>query len=176
MNLSLTEFLRQLSQNHLKILDYQRHRGIEIERTGIVDEKWIYVIFNDKINVVLNKRLNHYSVWRKSDEVWRPDYTGHSPRKKSTMFLDRFSYNGIGMLILVQCNSVKYVELLDQHLWPVIAEEFPKGGWIFQEDNCPVHLSMRTIHWKAENNTKTYVTEYVWRKIKVKRRKRLREI
>ena len=71
------------------------------------------------------------------------------------MFWDRFSYNGIGMLILVQCNSVKYVELLDQHLWPVIAEEFPNGGWIFQEDNCLVHLSVRTIHWKAKNNTET---------------------
>ena len=86
MNLSLAEFLRQLSQNHLKSLDYQRHRGIEIERTGTVDEKWKYVTFNDKTNVVLNKRPNHYSVWRKSDEVWRPDYAGHSPRKNQLCF------------------------------------------------------------------------------------------
>ena len=55
------------------------------------------------------------------------------------------------------CNidSGKYIQEPDQHLWPLIAKEFPNGGWTFQEDNCPVHVSRQTIHWKTENNIET---------------------
>ena len=38
-------------------------------------------------------------------------------------------------------DSEKYIEVYDQHLWPVIAKEFPNRGWIFQENNC------RTNSW-----------------------------
>ena len=73
------------------------------------------------------------------------------------MFWGCISYNGTGTLTPVQGNidSGKYIEVLDQHLWPLIAKEFPNGGWTFQEDNCPVHVSRQTIHWKTENNIET---------------------
>ena len=60
----------------------------------------------------------------------------------SAMFLGCISYNGTGTLTPVQGNidSGKYIEVLDQHLWPVITKEYPNGDWVFQEDNCPVHV------------------------------------
>ena len=116
-------------------------------------------------------------------------YCGHSPRKNvSAMFWGCISYNGIGTLTPVDGNidSEKYIEVLDQHLWPVIAKEFLNGGWMFQEDNCQVHVSRRTNSWKTENNIETLpwpsqsldinVIENVWRTIKVKLGKRLGEI
>ena len=61
-----------------------------------------------------------------------------------------------------------------------------KRGWIYQEDNCPVHVSRQTIHWKTENNIETLpwpsqspdinIIENVWRTIKVQLGKRLGEI
>ena len=157
-----------------------------------VDEKWKYILFSDETKVVLDKDRKIY-VWRKSDEAWRPEclglYSCHSPRKNvSAMFWGCISYNGIGTLTPVQGNidSGKYIEVLDQHLWPVIAKEFPNGGWTFQEDNCPVHVSRQTIHWKTENNIETLpwpsqspdfnIIENVWRTIKVQLGKRLGEI
>ena len=73
------------------------------------------------------------------------------------MFWGCISYNGIGKLTQVQGNieSGKYIEVLGQHLWPVIAKEVPKGGWTFQENNCLVHVSRQTLHWKTENNIET---------------------
>ena len=61
-----------------------------------------------------------------------------------------------------------------------------KRGWVFQEDNGPVHVSRQTIHWKTENNIETLpwpsqspdinIIENVWRTIKVQLGKRLSEI
>jgi hypothetical protein len=47
-------------------------------------------------------------------------------------------------------NSSKYVELIDQYLWPVMAKHFQNNDWIFQEDNCPAHVSKQTQDWKAQ--------------------------
>ena len=67
------------------------------------------------------------------------------------------SYYGINTLTPVEGNidSGKYIEVLDQHLWPVIAKEFPNGGWTFQDDNCLVHVSRQTVPGKTENNIET---------------------
>ena len=160
-------------------------------RNWTVDEKWKQIRVM-KTKVVLDQDRKVY-IWRKSDEAWRPEclgmYSGHSPRKNvSAMFWGCITFNGIGTLTPVEGNidSEKYIEVLDQHLWPVIAKEFPNGGWIFQEDNCPMHVSRRTNNWKAENNIETLQwpsqspdtnsIENVWRTIKVKLGKRLGEI
>ena len=75
----------------------------------------------------------------KSDESWRPKclglYSSHFPQNNvSAMFWGCISYNGIGTLTPVQGNidSEKYSEVLDQHLWPVIAKEFPNGARHFK--------------------------------------------
>ena len=193
----------------LKRLEYERHRVKKTttiseknrkarvlwcreKKNWTVDEKWQHIIFSDETKVVLDKDRKVY-IWRKSDEAWRPEclgmYSGHSPRKNvSAMFWGCITYNGIGTLTSVEgyIDSEKYIEVLDQHLWPVIAKEFPNGGWIFQEDNCPVHVSRRTNSWKTENDIETLpwpsqspdinVIENVWRTIKVKLGKRLGEI
>jgi hypothetical protein len=48
---------------------------------------------------------------------------------------------GPGTLCKVQgnINAQKYINILDNHLWPVIARHFPANNCIFQDDNGPVH-------------------------------------
>ena len=108
------------------------------KKNWTVDEKWKQIIFSDETKVILDKDRKVF-IWRKSDEAWRPEclgmYSGHSPRKNvSAMFWGCISYNGIGTLTPVDGNidSEKYIEVLDQHLWPVIAKEFPNGAGYFR--------------------------------------------
>jgi hypothetical protein len=49
----------------------------------------------------------------------------------------------------------KYISVLDDNLWPVIARHFSNQRWIFQEDNAPGHVSIRTNQWKEENDIHT---------------------
>ena len=79
-------------------------------------------------------------------------------------------------------NSVKYIETLDNHLWPVVAKNFGNIAWIFQKDNTPCRVSRQCNAWKADNNIPILpwpaqspdinVIENVWRvlKIHIKRR------
>jgi hypothetical protein len=90
------------------------------------------------------------------------------------------TYKGVGTLEPVFGNIVseKYIECLDQNLWPVIARNFQEGGYIFQEDNAPLHTSRKTTLWKNYNNIRCMswssqspdinIIENFWRTFKIK--------
>ena len=108
-----------------------------------LNNHWKSVIFSDETQVKTNSQ-SRVSVWRKPDEVWRPECLGQrGGRCLSVMFWGCVTYHGVGTLepVLGNIDSEKYilVECLDQNVWPVIAKNFPDGGYIFLEDNAPVH-------------------------------------
>ena len=41
-------------------------------------------------------------------------------------------------------NSLKYQEILEDNLWPVLARHFPRNGYFFQDDHAPVFRSRST--------------------------------
>lgn len=96
------------------------------------------------------------------------------------MFWGCISYDGIGVIVPVDgnLNSTKYIELLDFHLWPVIAKVFGNRPFIFQDDNATPHCSRQTNTWKQENGIQKFnwpaqspdlnIIENVWRCIKIK--------
>ena len=104
------------------------------------------------------------------------------------MFWGCITYHGIGTFTEVQgnINSRKYIEVLDNQLWPVLARHFPTDDYLFQEDNAPVHTSRETKRWKTENNIKTMtwpsqspdinIIENVWRTIKIRLQRDVHEI
>jgi hypothetical protein len=47
--------------------------------------------------------------------------------------------------------AIKYQNILEDHLWPVVAQHFPQGGYIFQDDNAPVHRARSTVTYKIQN-------------------------
>jgi hypothetical protein len=63
--------------------------------------------------------------------------------KFSVMFWGCISYYGIGTLtpVVGNLNSEKYINILDDNLWTVIAQHFPTSPYIFQVDNalCAKH-------------------------------------
>lgn len=63
-------------------------------------------------------------------------------------------WNGVGTLVKVDgiINAHKYEQVLDNHLWPVIARHFPDNSYIFQDDNARVHRAGTISLYKVKNN------------------------
>jgi hypothetical protein len=36
-------------------------------------------------------------------------------------------------------NAAKYIEILEDNLWPIIVRHYTEENYIFQDDNAPVH-------------------------------------
>ena len=104
------------------------------------------------------------------------------------MFWGCISYYGVGTLKVVNgnMNSDKYIEVLDECLWPVVARHFANRRWTFQEDNAPCHVSLRSNLWKQDNNVNTLpwpaqspdinIIENVWKVLKHRVQRRTNEI
>ena len=118
------------------------------------------MIFSDETQVKIDSQ-QRVSVLRKSDEVWRLGQRGNT--SVSAMFWGCLTYDGVGTLDAIQgnINSEKYIDCLDRNLWPVIAKIFPTGGYIFQEDNAPVHTSKKSSQWKNENSIPVSMSIFV---------------
>ena len=53
------------------------------------------------------------------------------------------TYSGVGKLLPItgNMNSEKYINTLDEFLWPVVTKQFGNSPFIFQDDNAPCHAS-----------------------------------
>jgi hypothetical protein len=77
----------------------------------------------------------------------------------SVMIWGCISWYGPGTLCKVQdnINAQKYINILDNHLWPVIARHFPAHNYVFQDDNAPVHRAHVEQEYKHANNIRGMV-------------------
>ena len=67
-----------------------------------------------------------------------------------------YMFNGIGTLCKVdgKINAQKYVDILEDNIWPVIARHFSRNNYLFQDDNAPVHQAAVTRQYCAANGLK----------------------
>ena len=107
-----------------------------------------------KYRLVLTK--TNY-VWRKKVERLHLDCVVVVPNKDgnvkfSAMFWGCITYFGVGTLTPVgwNINSEKYISILVDNVWPVVAWHFANNPWTLQEDNAPCHASQQTTAWKTE--------------------------
>ena len=66
-------------------------------------------------------------------------------------------WEGVGTLTKVcgNINSEKYVSIIDENIWPVIARHFPDNNYLNQDDNAPVHRSRPLFHLSVSAYTHT---------------------
>ena len=157
-----------------------------------IDNYWKKVIFSDKTQVILGKDRKVY-IWRKDNEKWLPTCLGEhgdpNPHvRASVMFWGCITYDGVGTLVPVDgnINSQKYVDILEDNLWPVVAKGFANSPWIFQDDNATHHGSRYTMQCKQRNQIPTMmwpaqspdinIIENVWRKMKILLQQRVHDI
>ena len=106
-----------------------------------VERDWSRVIFSDESKIIVGEN-NRVFAWRKPGEEWLPQC--HSPgcnAKMSLMIWGCITFNNVGTLTTVNgnINAAKYIEILEDNLWPVIVRHYPEENNIFQDNNTPVH-------------------------------------
>ena len=124
------------------------------KRNWTVDSHWRKYIYTDESQIVARTN-NCIDVWRKGAEVNRSDLVCRpSLHKVIVMIWGYLSFSGIGTLTDVKgnINFQIYIDVLENNLWPVIARYFADTGYVFQDDNAPVHRARITENYKQENN------------------------
>lgn len=51
------------------------------------------------------------------------------------------TFDGVGTVTVLDgnINAQKYINIIDEQLWPVIARHFSRNNYIFQDDNAPIN-------------------------------------
>jgi hypothetical protein len=95
--------------------------------------------FSDESQIVIGSD-NRVYIWRRSDEVFRPEYISPVKNKKLTVMVWYYiTYHGVSTLTRVEgnINSKKYIEIMENNPWSEIARHIPDNSYIFQDDNAP---------------------------------------
>jgi len=105
--------------------------------------RWKRVLFSDESPYVLrfNRRRR---VWRRPGEKYLAAcLKGTVKHDKKIMVWGCFAAHGVGRLYRVQgiLEQFQYAHIIDHEMMPSAQNLFPRGEWIFQEDNDPKHTS-----------------------------------
>ena len=111
-------------------------------RNWTVDQ-WRRVLFSDESPYVLryNRRKR---CWRRAGEKFsRKCCIGTVKHDQKIMVWGCFASHGVGRLYLVdgKLEQFQYAHILEDEMMPSAQNLFPRGYWIFQEDNDPKHTS-----------------------------------
>jgi hypothetical protein len=123
------------------------------------EEEWKTIIWSDESKFELFKGDGRRWVWRRPHEKYDPECL--IPTFKSgqdgIMVWGCFTYNGLGPLVRLEgrINAVAYIDVLDNHLLPLLDDLGDEEDYIFQEDNAPIHTARVTTEWKDDNNIET---------------------
>ena len=61
--------------------------------------------------------------------------------KFSLMIWGCVTFNGEGTITVVDgnINAQNNIDIIDEHLWPVVARYFLRNNYTFQDDNAPIY-------------------------------------
>ena len=134
-----------------------RIKRIEFARThkNWITEDWKKVIFSDESQFVISDN-NKVKVWRRAGEKYNKTHQLEDPQQKAirVMVWGCITEAGVGTLVHVKgsITSEKYVSILEDNLWPVIAKNFGSNPCYFMEDNARPHSASNTQEYLRNNN------------------------
>ena len=115
-----------------------------------VERDWRQFIYSNECSIYVGKENRSVKVWR-TDAEKDKHYLNTSSRRRQVgcMFWGCITYNGTATLTPVagNINSEKYISILEEHLKPVLASEFPDNDGDFMDDNAPCHRSGTTADY-----------------------------
>lgn len=140
--------------------DQQREQRLKwcIDRRDWTVRKWRSVIWSDESRFTIFKNDGPGRVWRTPGT--RFNIENMVPTVKfgggGLMMWGCFSGKGLGPLVKVEgkMNRFGYIEILEHHLLPLIKKEFNCKGYLFQDDNAPVHTAEDVQKWTSMNKIK----------------------
>lgn len=121
------------------------------EHLNWTPEQWDSVLWSDESPFML-RFAGRVRVWRFHNERYSPDTTVATVKHdKKINVWGCFSTAGVGRLYLVKGNldQHQYHSILIHHMVPSAKVLFPKGPWIFQQDNDPKHTSNKVQNYLA---------------------------
>ena len=113
------------------------------KRRWSVENNWKKIIFSKESKIMIG---HDERVWRKAGEGWRPDLVNQRPRLKFEVMIWGIFLVWPGTVTVLNgnINAIKYQDILEDHLWPLVTQHFPQGGYIFQN-----HIPSLT--WPAQS-------------------------
>ena len=142
--LYINNFHRRVVRKNIRIREANVRGRLAWARGKIywtVERDWSQVICSDESKIIVDEN-NRVFVWRKPGEEWLPQcLSPDCNAKMSLMIWGCITFNGVGTLTTVNgnINAAKYIEILEDNLWPVIVRHYREENNIFQDDNAPVH-------------------------------------
>ena len=128
----------------------QRRRRLEFAVENIIDHDWKKIIFSDEVTFSTandGPRL----VYRRGGQHFDPHFVASCAcsGRYSVHCWGWISVHGAGVLERVEgrFNTTQYTHVLENALLLCSREIFPDGDYIFQQDNHPVHTSVRVQRW-----------------------------
>ena len=108
----------------------------------VVKRRWTVngeKIVSDEPQVVISPNIRLH-VWRSVYEAYRPEcmYTECKP-KVSDMGVYNLAMFMYLCKVVGNINAVKYIEILDNQLWPSIVNHYTNDSYILQDDISTVH-------------------------------------
>ena len=122
--------------------------------------QWDKVTFSNESQVMVGNN-NPIYIWRKRDKAKSRDCVcPPSQGKLSIMVWGCITNHSVGTITAEDgtINRHKYIEILGDNLWPVIARHFPEQDCLFQDDNAPIHRAQDVRNYKEKNN----ITSLEW--------------
>ena len=64
-----------------------------------------------------------------------------------------FCYDGVGTVTSLEgnSNSAKYIDILENNVWPVVVWYFEDKDYLFMDDDTPVHRAHSVNNYKDKN-------------------------
>ena len=127
-------------------------------------EQWKNVIFSDESSFTLFPTTGRVYVWRQPKEAFDPDCLFPTVKHGggSVMIWGAISWKSAGPMVSLhgRINSQDYLSILSDQMHPMVAELFPEGNAIFQDDNAPLHTAKFVTEWHEEHSSE--VEHLIW--------------